>query len=75
MALKIISLYLFSMHGIILWDEYPSYATCMTDKHYLERKFAHLREENRYLIGECLELGKPTQEFLEQEGVLGENNA
>ena len=68
MTKVIISLYLFSMHGIILWDEYPSYATCMTDKHYLERKFAHLREENRYLIGECLELGKPTQEAYVDDG-------
>jgi hypothetical protein len=68
--IKLISLYLFSLHGIIVWDNYYTYDGCMADKHYLEAKFAYLREENRYLIGECLELGKTTQEFLEQEEVL-----
>ena len=69
MALKIISLYLFSMHGIILWDEYPTYNTCMTDKHYFERKFADLREVGTF-SAECVELGKTTQELMRQEGVF-----
>ena len=68
--IKVISLYLFSLHGIIVWDKYYTYAGCMADKQYLEAKFSYLREENRYLIGECLELGKTMKEFLEQEGVL-----
>ena len=71
MSLKIISLYLFSIHGIILWDEYPAYSTCIADKQYLERKFADLKESGTF-FAECMQLGTTTQEFMVQEGVLSE---
>ena len=74
MTLKVISLYLFSMHSIVLWGEYPTYSACMSDKHHFERKFV-AQEELGILAADCMELGKTTEEFLEQEGELnGLNN-
>ena len=67
--LQTISLYLFSIHGIILWDEYPNYPACVAQKEYFEIKFSDLKESGTF-SAECLELGKTIQELLSQEDVI-----
>ena len=70
--IKLISLYFFSLNGIILWDKYDTYDGCMADKARFEAKFAHLREEtkNSFFVAECLEIGMTTENFLKKHGVI-----
>ena len=63
-----ISLYLFSFFGIILWGEYPTIEECLKQKRYFEEKFSHLEEERQF-SPQCLELGKTTKEFMESHGI------
>ncbi len=72
MMIKLISLYFFSLNGIILWDKYDTYDGCMADKARFEAKFAHLREEtkNSFFVAECLEIGMTTENFLKKHGVI-----
>jgi len=64
----VISLYLFSFFGIILWDEYPTIEECLKQKRYFEEKFSRLEEERQF-SPQCLELGKTTKEFMESHGI------
>jgi hypothetical protein len=64
----VISLYLFSFFGIILWDEYPTIEECLKQKRYFEEKFSPLEEERQF-SPQCLELGKTTKEFMESHGI------
>jgi|TARA_R110000824_G_scaffold125619_1_gene284806 hypothetical protein len=66
LTLKVISLYLFSLQGIVLWGEYPTYSACVADKHYFDGEFAE-QKETRLFAAECVELGKTAEEFLKYE--------
>ena len=63
--MKIITLYIFTMHGIFVWDYYPTLGACMEMKNYLDSKFVDAKADT-----ECIRLGRTVEDFMKEEGIL-----
>ena len=63
--MKIITLYIFTIQGIFVWDFYPTLEACMETKQKRDVKLV-----NTHADAECIRLGRTVEDFMKEEGIL-----